>query len=244
MQKKNDFVYDQIEALDLPPPFFDVHFSEHYGQCAEDIIVSALIRAFALRYGKTLSSLTYLEIGAHHPIATSATYLLHKRYHMSGVLVEANPHLIADLKRIRPYDTIVEAAVTDKPDAMVSFTISQSSELSSLNPDFITTWPGKGGGMAETISVQAIRMNALMQRFFAKTPPVYMSVDVEGIDLHLLKDMDLSRYRPCIVQVEPSEHFLVGNTKDIINYMSEKNYVLLAQTDVNLIFFNKAALAP
>jgi len=243
MKKRNDFVYDEIKRLNLQLPFFDVNFTEQYGQCAEDVIVSAMIRAFITRRGKDASKFRYLEIGAHHPIATSATYLLHKRYNMKGVLVEANPHLIADLKNIRPYDTIIEAAVTDKQDKTVSFTISKTSELSSLDPAFITNWPGAGGGIAETISVKTIRINDLMQHFFEDAPPIYMSVDVEGMDLHLLKDMDLSQYRPCIVQTEPSEHYIPDNIKQIIDYMAEKNYLLLAQTNVNLIFFDQAELA-
>jgi len=242
MQKRNDFVYDKIKELELQTPFFEVSFSEQYGQCAEDLIVSAMVRAFATREGKDASTLRYLEIGAHHPIATSATYLLHKDYKMRGVLVEANPHLIADLKRIRPHDIVIEAAVTDNPNKTVSFSIAKTPELSSLDAGFIDTWPGEGGGTAEIVSIQAIRMNDLMQRYFHDAPPFYMSVDVEGMDLKLLQDMDFSRYRPCIVQTEPSEHYIPDNGRQIIDYMSGNNYVLLAQTNVNLIFSNKETL--
>jgi len=72
-EKKNVFVYEQIKELDLPLLFFDVCLTEHYGQCAEDVIVSAPIRVFATRKGKDASAFKYLEIGAHHPVATSAT---------------------------------------------------------------------------------------------------------------------------------------------------------------------------
>lgn len=79
--------------------------------------------------------------------------------------------------------------------------------------------------------------------FFAQTPPFYLSVDVEGMNLNLLRDMDFSRYRPYIVQTEPSEHYIPGNMQQTIEYMTQKDYLLLAQTDVNLIFIDKTALS-
>jgi len=71
---------------------------------------------------------------------------------MCGVLVEANPHLIADLKRVRPHDTVLELAVTDSAAEKVSFTISNSPELSSLDAGFVNSWPGEGGGTAEVVT--------------------------------------------------------------------------------------------
>jgi len=72
MPKNNDFVYEQIKEFERPLPFFEVSCNEHYGQCAEDLIVLSLVKAFATRLGRAPATLKYLEIGAHHPIATSA----------------------------------------------------------------------------------------------------------------------------------------------------------------------------
>jgi len=154
---------------------------------------------------------------------------------MNSVLVEANPYLIADLKRVRPYDTIIEATVTDKANDVVSFIISRTTKLSSLDPVFISSWTGEGAGTVRTVSVKAIRINELMNKAFPDAPPLYMSIDTEGMDLHILKDMDFSRYPSLYPAGQPSERYIPGNIRQIIDYMAEQNYTLLAQTDVNLV---------
>lgn len=58
------------------------------------------MKALSVRGHFDLSAERDLEIGANHPIATSATYLLSVELGISGVLVEANPALIGDLKKV------------------------------------------------------------------------------------------------------------------------------------------------
>ena len=65
---------------------------------------------------------------------------------------------------------------------------------------------------------------------------IILSVDVEGYDLRLLQDIDFTQYRPFLIQVEPSEDYSPGSTKNIIDFLTDNNYNLVAETDVNLIF--------
>jgi hypothetical protein len=43
-------------------------------------------------------------------------------------------------------------------------------------------------------------------------------------------------YRPHIITIEPSEHIVPGTTSEIISFLKEKEYRLVAQNYVNLIF--------
>lgn len=140
MRRANIFVYDECISQDVSFPDLPVFLSEHYGQCGEDIIVASLLVAWSERAGIALSSLRYLEVGGNHPIATSATFLLNRQFAMRGVIAEANPALIEDLKRVRRSDVILHGAVQTEPQKKaVSFSISNQSELSSLDRSF---WPG------------------------------------------------------------------------------------------------------
>ena len=49
----------------------------------------------------------YVEIGANHPIQTSNTYLLYKKYNGHGVLVDADAELIPTLEKVRPRDEVI-----------------------------------------------------------------------------------------------------------------------------------------
>ncbi|MBS7695780.1 MULTISPECIES: FkbM family methyltransferase [unclassified Chelatococcus] len=232
----NVFAYELIAAVGLRPPDLPTYLAEHFAQCAEDLIVAALIEARCLRLGLDPARQRYCEIGGNHPIATSATFLLNRKLGMTGVIVEANPALLDDLRAARPQDEIVHAAITDADAEIVRLAIARASELSSLDRAFVTRWPGAGGGLVVEVDVPALRINDLLAQHFASDPPIYLSIDIEGMDLQVLKDTDFGRFRPYIVQAEPSEHHISGNAQAIIDYLASQNYVLVGKTDVNLIF--------
>ncbi|MBU9563667.1 FkbM family methyltransferase [Burkholderia multivorans] len=236
VQKPNVFVQEESAALQVPTPDLPIFLTEHYGQCAEDIIVVALLRALQQRTGIDLSGEHYLEIGGNHPVGTSATFLLHRTLGMSGVIVEANPRLIANLVKGRPDDKIVHAAVCTGDSSTVHLSVSNASELSSLDRRFVLEWDQGRVGERELIEVPAVRINTLIERECGGETPLYLSVDIEGLDLDVLKDLDFSRFRPFIVQAEPSDHHIPQNSLHIQHFMETVGYRLIGKTAVNLIF--------
>ena len=209
---------------------------EHYGQGAEDLIVSGLLRAMALERKADLRGKRYLEIGANHPFAASATYLLSRALGMSGVLVEANPRLLPDLRRGRPGDTVVHAAVQDQAVGEVMLSISRLSEISSLDRSHVLHWEGGRVGERAWVPVPALRLGDLFRRQEAEGEVVFLSVDVEGLDLTLLRDLDLRRHRPWVVQAEASLRHAPAEAEAMIAHLRAAGYRLAAVTDVNLIF--------
>lgn len=236
----NVSIYEDIEKLGLKAPDIAVPHTPSYGQCAEDIIVCASLRALAFKEQLDLSKEFYLEIGANHPIATSATWLLHKSLGMHGVLVEANPHLLDDLKRVRPHDNVLHAAVIATDASTTPIFISSKDELSSTNKKFLAEWPGEPIVLEEDIVVPALRINDVIIKHMDGKSPLFLSIDVEGEDLTILNDLDLTRFRPAIIQIEPSDHFLENNSRDICDLMQRNTYDLIARTNVNLIFTDSA----
>jgi FkbM family methyltransferase len=234
-KNRNAFVYFQTLANRVPRPDISVPYVEHYGQCGEDLIVESFIAARAFSEGLDPSALRYLEIGGNHPFATSATFLLHAHLEMTRVIVEANGRLIAALRKGRPRDTIVHAAVIDSDEETVLLSVSRLNELSSLDPKFVLSGIGGSVGQARTERVPAIRINQIIERHLGAAP-CFMSIDVEGLDLRLLRDFDFSRYRPWFIQVEPSDDYLPGNSATICKFMCSVGYRLIAKTKVNMIF--------
>lgn len=239
---KNPFVIESTEAAGVSPPDIDIQLREQYGQLSEDVIVDGLLTAWAERTGASLSECQYIEIGANHPIASSSSYLLQRLHGMTGVLVEANDSLLEALRTVRPADTVTHCAVTTKDVSEVEFYVSNLSELSSLSQKFVEEWQDGAVGLAEVRKVPAMRVNALLENHFADVAPVFLAVDVEGLDLEILKDVDWVRWRPVVVQAEPSDHFAPGQSTSIISFMHEQGYVLVARTTVNLIFTDRSVL--
>jgi FkbM family methyltransferase len=231
----NASIYKAIAELGMTTPDIPVYQQSSYAQCAEDIIVLGLVRAMAPDGSLVTSGERYLEIGANHPVSCSATYLLHRRLGMTGVLVEANPDLIADLERHRANDTIVHAAVVSEPCGTVDLYVSNQDELSSLDRRFVEEWHGGEVGLRRSVNVPAMTINDLLAAHFGDRSPLLLSIDIEGMDLEVLGAMDFNRWRPAIIQAEPSEHHLPGNTQALASLFNENGYRVLARTDVNLI---------
>ncbi|HUO22888.1 MAG TPA: FkbM family methyltransferase [Caulobacteraceae bacterium] len=243
VRKLNEFVYDQCGALGLPDPDIPVFLVEQYGQCAEDLIVRALLEAWASKQGVDLTKATYLEIGGNHPVATSASFLLHRALGMSGVVIEANPDLVPALTRVRNFDQVVFGAMQAEDVDTVMLSVSYLSELSSLDPSFVQNWAGGSVGERGQVEVPALRINTVIDRYFGGVAPQFLSIDIESLDLPVMQDLDFARFRPVVIQAEPSDHHCPGNTQAMIDFMRGKDYVLVAKTPVNLIFMAAEALA-
>lgn len=232
----NSYVYDACRRAGVARSDIPARAVEFYGQCGEDLIVQALLEARAFSDGVDLGRCKYLEVGGNHPFATSSTFLLNRNHGMTGVIVEANPELIADLQKGRPDDTIVHGAVQTEAVETVKLSVSNQSELSSIDRSFVLEWRSGEVGEARQIDVPALRINDLVRQHFNNQDLVYMSIDVEGLDLDLLRDFDFGLSRPWLVQAEPSDHHLSRNTERMIEHMGCVDYELVAKTPVNLVF--------
>lgn len=234
-QSWNTHVYEACQKHDVPIPDLPVRAVEVYGQCGEDIVVQSILEAKALLHSVDLSHRRYLEVGGLHPFSNSATYLLSQELGMTGVIVEANPDLLAQLRKGRPNDVIVHAAVHAGDAEWVTLWVPRYTAISSLDRSFVSRW---GGHDLESrpVEVPATRINDIVRDHLDGQAPVFLSIDVEGIDWSLLTDFDFDSFRPWVVQVEPSDDHIPGNTERMVEYMRSAGYALVAKTWVNLLF--------
>jgi hypothetical protein len=73
--------------------------------------------------------------------------------------------------------------------------------------------------------------------------PNFVSIDVEGMDLVVVKSIDFNRYRPevfCIETLSYTENNTEVKLNDIISYVESQGYFLYADTYINSIFVDKA----
>lgn len=235
--QRNIFIYKACLSAGIRFPTIPIPAAEHYGQFSEDLIVMSLLEAKAAAAGIDLTKQKYLEIGGNHPFATSTTYLLHKRLGMNGVIVEANPALIPQLKKGRPGDEILYAAIHDDDAAVATLVLSKFDVLSSLDQSMVHSWEDGAAGETGRVEVPAMRINDVVARYLDNVAPAFVSIDTEGNDLRILRDLDFTRYRPWFVQVEYLDNFRPpGNSAEISEFMRSVGYRLVSKTIANLIF--------
>ncbi|MEO7769105.1 MAG: FkbM family methyltransferase, partial [Ferruginibacter sp.] len=91
----------------------------------------------------------------------------------------------------------------------------------------------------KVIKMQLISINAILEEYFKDNSPNFISLDVEGLDLEILKSLDFYKFKPGVLCVETmgydddQQSFKLNG---IIDFMISKNYHVYADTRVNTIF--------
>ena len=230
-------VESECDRLTLSLPDIPVPNVPYFGQCAEDITILALLRALARNEGLDLTKQRYLEIGANHPVATSSTYLLNKVLGMKGVLVEANPDLVKICEYSRPSDIVVQTAVVPNDQKTAILHVGNLSELSSISSKFVNAkqWRRIGYEVTKKLKVPALTINELFEKYFQNAEPLFVAIDIEGLDLAVLHTLDFKKWRPFVIQMELSESF-VPQAYSVTNALfDDRGYKIIGCTDVNVI---------
>lgn len=236
----NPYVYDKTYEANISSTPIPSSLIEHYAQCGEDVIVVSMIRALQAVGTFDVSSKVCVEVGANHAFGGSNTFLLEQNLGIRSVLVEANPDLLDELRKGRPKASVVYAAITAEEVAEVRLYRSRHNELSSLHEEFPKSWHDGGVGVKDYVTVPALTLDALLRREIREGERILLlSIDIEGMDLAVLKPLDFDAWQPLFVQMEPSEHFSPDEASSMISFMDGNGYALLARTDVNLLFLRR-----
>lgn len=213
-----------------------------YSQAGEDKIVH-----FLMNYGEQQhKAFSYLDIGCNHYKNLNNTYSFYQEG-FRGVLVEANPNFISELKQYRPEDIILNIGVGGEEGEEMRFYITNNVDLSSFDKSSIEAAQRESPWIeiVEEVNVPMLRLDQVIERY-CKGVPTMVSLDTEGIELSILESMDFERYRPFIFIIETiaySAHIQVEKKRmDIINFMEEKGYAEFAFTGVNSIFVDRKQL--
>ncbi len=206
-----------------------------YAQQGEDLVIANMCEFLRIERP------TYLDIGAYDPIVDSNTYLFYANG-SQGVLVDANPARWPRLASVRPRDTLIRGGIgaTDGPDTTMPFYVVEGggAGLSTFSKEEADLIPSKTNGMSRytrVVDVPVYSINKVLREHFPSAAPNIVSIDVEGLDLPILRVFDFTRYRPDIICVEIIERF----RRDIFELMAAKDYELRGGTFVNCIFVDK-----
>lgn len=200
-----------------------------YSQEGEDIILNELLQ--------NKSNGFYVDIGAHHPRRFSNTHLFYKKG-WRGINIDAMPGSMKVFKRERPRDINLELGVSGRKGNMVYYMFDEpalngfSGELSKerdkesnfkiIGKKKINTYP----------------LSTILDRYLPKGEKIdFISIDVEGLDLVVLKSNNWKKYSPKYVLIEYLNIDIESIMKDpLYSFLSKKGYKIVAKTFRTLIF--------
>jgi hypothetical protein len=151
------------------------------------------------------------------------------------------------LKRFRPRDIILNAGVGFNEQREGDFYVfpSNASGLSTFSEKEARHWETVGvKGLSKipvekVIKMTLIPVNEILDKYFPEAAPNFVSVDVEGLDLEILKSIDFNKFRPDLFCVETLCYDPDQNTykrMEVNEFLSSVGYRVHADTYVNTIF--------
>ncbi len=166
---------------------------EAYSQDGEDLILERLLD------GQT--SGFYVDVGAHHPMRFSNTYLFYKRG-WRGVNVDAQPGSMALFRRHRPFDTNLEVGCGSIPGRFPYFRFNEPA-LNTFDPEEAKRKDVSPYRLIEEVNVPIRRLDDILEAHLPAGRTIdFLSIDVEGRDLDVLQSNDWVRFRPRFILAE------------------------------------------
>jgi len=205
-----------------------------FSQAGEDQIVSYLFNALKI------INPTYLDVGTNHPLSGNNTFFFYNRG-SKGVCIEPDSNLFKLIKKYRPRDVTLNVGI--------GIDYKDMAEL-YIFPDPYSGWntfsfeeakyreQESGIAIAKKESITLLTINSIMEKYF-NPHPNFLSIDVEGLDLEILKSIDFNRFMPEVICAETIT-FSTKNEEtkinDITDLLGSKGYFVFADTHINTIF--------
>jgi len=210
-----------------------------FAQQGEDLILYNL-----LHDDLKLQAPSYLDVGAGDPVLSNNTYALYLTG-SRGVLVEPNPALVNKLKAVRPGDIVLACGVglAETADADY-FVIRGRWPLNTFSREDVAELRRQSATdpVEKVIKRPLIPINRLMADHFDGAPDL-LSIDIEGMDLAVLRTMDFRAHRPAAICAETKKPYMSHDGTDIARLLRGRGYVACAGSLYNTIFVDRSRLA-
>lgn len=218
------------------------NYEKSYSQCGEDLIVKFILRNVM---GEK-RNISYIDIGANHPMRLSNTYLFYKTNQPNGggILIEPNPNLSDRLRKYRSKDKVLNIGISpnDKKEKM-EFFMCEHDVLSTFSENEKNEYQKMGHKIIGSLQIDTIGINEVIQQnSIEKSGLDLMNLDVEGFDFEILNSMNFEAVRPKVIIVETifhRSHLEQSKNQKIIDFLISKNYFIYADTYINTIFIDR-----
>jgi len=199
-----------------------------YSQYGEDILLSQFIKK---DHG------FYIDVGCNHPKRFSNSYLFYKKG-WSGVAIDVNSNLIKLFKFFRPKDISLTSAVSECDSRLGRYYQFDETPLNGfLSRTEVKKLLKKGYKVIGYEDIKFQRLRDILSGLKIKSKIDFMSIDVEGMGLEVLKSSDWELYKPTFIYIEDEnfnpEH---PNKSDVHVFLKRKGYSLLSVVFKTLLY--------
>ena len=186
----------------------------------------------------------YVDVGAQHPVSNNNTYLLYKRG-WRGINIDLDIENIKLHNLVRQNDLNLCEAISSKSKEIDLFFYHDKSPINTVEKIVADSQKAK---VKQIKKIKTTTLNKILDANDIKHIN-YLNIDVEGHEIHVLKGLDLIKYKPDVISIEYLDltmkklEFKNNNIDNVLNsplykYMIQNNYSLVNWNHADLIFTN------
>jgi len=177
---------------------------------------------------KKMKNGVFVDIGAHDGVRISNSYIFEKYRSWKGLCVEPLPEIFDQLKKNR--DCYCENYAIMNKEGSCEFlqVLGEPDQLSGVLDKFtdrglrvIHDEIKRVGGSTKVIEVKTIELNKLLSKY-GLNEINFMSIDVEGSELEVLKSIDFNNVFIDVLLIENND--TEYTKKNILPYISKYGY--------------------
>jgi FkbM family methyltransferase len=155
-----------------------------------------------------------------------------------GINVDARPGSMRLFTKLRGEDINLELAVSNTRTNLRYYQFAETA-LNTFCQDLAVAYEKQGYPIIATQEIMTVTLGDILNKHLAPSREIdFLSIDVEGLDLEVLKSNDWEKYRPRIVLVEDLNVRNLHNLGDSATsaYLLNRGYRFAAKT-FNTMFF-------
>jgi len=182
----------------------------------------------------------YLDIGAGDPVRGSNTFFLYKKG-WSGILIDPLTRNIFSSKILRRKDKIIQGLVGASNENYPFFEMypyEYSTTNSEIVSDLIARRKAK---LVKKVHLSTFSVSELNLSINFDLPSL-LSVDCEGLDLEVLKTIDLKTIKFRVICVEDFDFNPVSKSSVINEYLNENGYEIVDRAGPSSIYVKSSWL--
>lgn len=203
-----------------------------FSQCGEDLIVKFIFDCIGIHKP------TYIDIGAHHPYYISNTALFYK-IGCRGINIEPDSTLFNEFLMYRKEDKNLNIGISDS-NTELDFYIISSPTLNTFSKEEAGKYSLQGDFKIKSIEkIKVKTLKNVLNEYSNGVFPQYLSIDAEGVDEVIIKEIDFENNYPIVICIETISFSTSGSgikNTALINFIIDKGYMLYADTHINTIF--------
>ena len=196
-----------------------------YSQNSEDILIDRLL-------GNKKTGF-YVDVGAYDPSRLSNTKRFYKRG-WSGINIETDPRKIIKFHKLRTRDLNLNVGIANKNGRLWYFEFEPDT-LSTFSKQAAENYKRQGYKLVGTFKIPVLKLGGVLEKYSKSKRIDFISVDVEGYDLEVLKSNNWKMFKPRLICVEADE----SSEKNIDKFLARIGYKMVCRNHNNLIFLLK-----